>query len=121
MVAAALVISTFVFNACYYDHFDALYPSVKIVNACDTSLAFTYTASIQYIMAENCISCHNSSVQNGNINLDNYEGVVSQIANGKLAGSIQGASGVKVMPPTSSIKTCEIDKIKTWITNGHPQ
>ncbi len=110
-----------VFNSCYYDHFDALYPSVVIIDACDTTRAYTYTASIQYIMAESCISCHNSSSQSGNINLDNYDGVVSQIANGKLVGTIDRASGYKAMPPTTSLRQCEIDKIKTWITNGYKQ
>jgi cytochrome c5 len=108
-----------VLNSCYYDHFDALYPSVVIVDACDTARAYTYSASIKYIMAESCISCHNSSVQNGNINLDNYDGVVSQIANGKLVGSIDRASGFKAMPPTTSLRSCEIDKIKQWINNGY--
>lgn len=120
-IAVGFALACLLLNACYYDRFDAIYPSVKIVDACDTSLAYTYAASIQYIMAENCISCHNSSVQNGNISLDNYDCVVSQIANGKLLGTVTQSSGYKAMPPTTSLRSCEIEKIKKWINDGYPQ
>jgi cytochrome c5 len=113
VVALALLAS-----ACYYDRFEALHPLVGFVNTCDPALDSTYTASIRYIMANSCTSCHNSQSPQGNVNLDNYASVKGFVESGKLLGAIEHQAGFIAMPPATRIKDCEIEKIHAWINDA---
>jgi uncharacterized membrane protein len=89
---------------------------------CDTT-AFTYSASIQPILALHCNGCHSGSTASGGINYSAYAGIKATVDNGKLWASISHASGVKPMPyPQGSQKLddCDMIRIRKWIEAGAP-
>jgi hypothetical protein len=120
-IFAALGLISMLYQSCYYDKFDEIHPMASYVNTCDTSLANTYTASVNLIMQVNCVSCHSSSAPSGNVSLDNYSGVKAVAANGSMMGSINHSSGYNAMPPSLQIQSCEIAKLQLWINAGMPQ
>ena len=108
-------------SSCYNDKFEALHPLDGYVDTCDTTIAATYSASIAYIVSTNCVSCHNSSTANGSVSLADYNSLVAIANDGRLLGTIEHNSGYNQMPPTGSIKDCDLAKIKLWVTQGMPQ
>ncbi|MBX7126226.1 MAG: hypothetical protein K1X47_11075 [Cyclobacteriaceae bacterium] len=119
-IVAALVLGGTFLSACYYDHWEAIHPTSGLVDVCPDSVSATYAAAIRFVTAQNCVSCHNSSRQDGNIVLETYDQVKSLAATTKFLNSIQRVDGSKPMPPGVGLKACEITKIQTWITNGMP-
>jgi mono/diheme cytochrome c family protein len=83
---------------------------------CDSSNV-TYGVQVTAIM-NNCVSCHNASNPSGNIRLDNYTNVKTQVDNGKLKGSIENTAGFSPMPQGGKISDCNIAIINKWISEG---
>lgn len=107
-------------SSCYYDKLEGLHPG-GIINPCDSALPATYVGSIEYIINFNCVSCHSTKNPMGNVNLSNYEEVKSYVNSGLLLNVIERNSGYKAMPPSQSLPSCQIEKIKTWIDSNTPQ
>jgi hypothetical protein len=84
---------------------------------CDTT-SFTYAAAIQPILNNSCIGCHKTGSLGGNINLSTYAYVETQVANGKLWGSITHAAGYAPMPQGGKLSDCQITQVKKWIDSG---
>lgn len=117
---AAYLLFSLSLSSCYYDKLEGLHPG-GIINPCDPALPATYTASIEYIISFNCLSCHNSKNTSGNVNLSQLDDVKAYVASGKLLNAIEYKAGYKPMPPSQQLPACQIEKIKTWINNGTPQ
>lgn len=83
---------------------------------CDLS-GVTYTGTVVPIFESNCIGCHNSQINNGGINLTDYNTVSNLSSSGKLAGVINQAPGYTAMPPNYKLDSCDILKIETWIND----
>lgn len=67
-----------------------------------------------------CRSCHNSIFQNGGVNLESSDSVISAAKNGVLLNSIQHQSGAIPMPLNSSkMDVCDIDLILAWANEGY--
>lgn len=115
-----LLISSMVFSSCYYDKLEELNPG-EIINPCDSALPANYSGSIEYIINFNCVSCHSSKNPSGGVTLTNFSEVKSYATSGILLDVIERKSGVKAMPPSQSLPSCEIEKIKVWIETGTPQ
>jgi hypothetical protein len=77
-------------SGCYYDISEELYPNNGTTN-CDTA-SVTFSGSINGILQANCITCHNSSLASGNVNLDGFANVKTYADNGKLMGVITHSS-----------------------------
>jgi cytochrome c5 len=116
---AFIFILSLITQGCYYDSIEALNPANGYVNPCDASQQAVYSAAIKTIINYNCISCHNSSYAGGGILLDSYDNLKQYAVNGRLMNSINRVSNP--MPPTTSLASCQTDKIKQWITNNYPQ
>ena len=85
---------------------------------CDT-ISISFDKSIWPIVQNNCISCHNTTVPSGNVDLSTYDKIIPYVKNGKLYGSVAHLAGYIAMPSASvSISSCEISKIKSWIDSG---
>jgi hypothetical protein len=108
-------------SSCYYDKFNELHPLDGYVETCDPNLPNTYTETIRIILLSNCISCHNSDVRNGDVVLETYSQVKEHVQKGDLMGSILHENGYQSMPPGTSLRNCDIDKIQQWITAGLPE
>lgn len=107
-------------SSCYYDKASELpkAPDNPGTNQCDLSQA-KYSLKVQKILADNCISCHGSGLQEGNVRLDSYERVMTQVNNGKLVKSINHKSGAEPMPyGLPKMNECNISMIEEWIKNG---
>lgn len=101
-------------SSCTYDNEEEYYG-----NTCDT-LNVTFNQTIKPILDINCVSCHNGTISNGGVNLDNYSNVKALADNGKLLGVIDHQPGFKSMPPApaSKLDDCTIDKIENWLKEG---
>ncbi len=105
-------------SSCYYDNYEELYPAPLGVDNCDTSGTISYANSISPIFTNNCNGCHSSSNSNGNIVLDNYDGVLNAVNSGKLIPAIE-QTGTFPMPPGGvKLSDCKISQIKIWISQG---
>ncbi len=110
----ALVLSM---PSCYYDNREDLFPEVT---ACDTTNV-SYAADVLPVLESQCLGCHNTASQQGNVNLEGYDNVRAYAQNGRLYGSIAWLNGYSAMPPAGSqLPTCTIDKIKAWVDAGAP-
>ena len=106
LALGTLLILLVAFSSCKNNTYEAFN------TICDTSNA-QFTAVINPIISENCVSCHDGSSLGGGINLegypnvkDNYEGILSTTKSGK-------------MPPSGSpLDACSIAKIQTWVNQG---
>jgi hypothetical protein len=105
---------------CYYDKADLLYPDGKTV--CDSTATAKFSTDVLPVMNASCNSgCHSTASASAGIILDNYNGVKAQVANGKLMGSINQASGYSAMPKGGGkLNTCTIAKLQQWINAGAP-
>ncbi len=112
MLAFAMMIAS-----CYYDNREDLFPEVAVCNTSNVS----YAADVLPVLESQCLGCHNSGSQQGNVNLEGYDNVRAWARNGRLYGSIAWLNGYAPMPPAGSqLPPCTIDKIKAWIDAGAP-
>lgn len=112
--------SVLLMTGCYYDKFNELHPG-SFVDTCDPSIEVTYTNIVRHIMSQNCLSCHSSTTKKGDVILETYDQVKAYADKGDLIGVLESQQGYKAMPPTTALRSCDIDQIKTWINNGTPQ
>ena len=86
---------------------------------CDTLDTVSFTNHIQPILQSSCVGCHSSATPSGGIALENYIQTQSQVANGKLLGSVKQEPGFSAMPKGGSKLTdCSINRIEKWINQG---
>lgn len=114
-------LSTIVFNSCYYNKKDILYPDGNI--PCDATAAVKFSSDVLPVMNVSCNSsgCHNTSSAAAGIILDTYAGVKNQAINGRLMGSINQTSGYSSMPKGGAkLNNCTLTKIQQWINDGTP-
>lgn len=110
--------SAFLFNACYYDKAELLYPTNQGAT-CDTTGVISYSAKVVPILQSQCYSCHTATGGSGGINMSNYANDKVIGLNGKLYGSISHATGYFAMPQGGNImSSCDQAVIKKWITSG---
>ena len=114
-------------STCYYDSQEYLFP--KINNQCDTTGTILFS-SVDSVLQNNCVTCHNKSIAQGGVNLEGYDNVYhyatdftvnTQIP--KLQGVIRRLPEFKPMPPppSSAMDECSIRKIEMWIEQGAQQ
>lgn len=108
-------------KSCYYDSEEYLFPTAN--TNCDTTQV-TFSASVQPILQNSCLSCHSNNVSaslGGNIKLQDYSDVKIQADNGRLFGAIAHLNGVSPMPKGGQkLDDCKINVIKKWIDLGAP-
>jgi hypothetical protein len=104
------------FQSCYYDNEEELYPGVE---ECDTT-NITYSGTVVPLLdSYNCISCHGSSFPQGNVVLDNYDELKVVVDNGRFWGAINHDDGYSSMPQNlPKMDDCDLRKIRVWIDDG---
>jgi hypothetical protein len=111
-------------STCYYDSQEYLFP--KINNQCDTTGTILFS-SVDSVLQNNCVSCHNKTTNQGGVNLDGYPNVYLYATDfsvnpliPKLQGVIRRLPGFKPMPqpPDPAMDTCSFRKIEIWIKQG---
>ncbi len=106
----------FVFQACYFDKEEILYPSSG--NDCDTTNV-TYSGTVVPIMEISCNSCHGGSDPYAGIRTDNYDDLKTIVDNGKFWGAISHDPQYSPMPKDRpQLSDCALLQIETWIDNG---
>jgi len=109
----------FLFNACYYDKKDQVYPQV-VVAACDTANV-SYSVTMTNILNANCNSCHGASANSlgAGIFLNTYASVKPYINSGRLVNSILQNGSASPMPKNmAKMDVCSINKIILWVNKG---
>ncbi len=87
---------------------------------CDT-VNMEYAANVVPILQANCYSCHGTNTNSGSMGrvLEGYSNIKPYAESGTLAGVISHAQGFIPMPQNGpKLSQCNIDKIKSWISNG---
>lgn len=84
---------------------------------CDLS-NITYENSIKFIIANNCLGCHSASSKFGGIDLNTKTNCKNVINDGRLIPSIEHIIGYSAMPQGGKLSQCDIDRIKTWSSEG---
>jgi Planctomycete cytochrome C len=87
------------------------------VAKCDTATV-TYSKTIAPIIANNCVGCHNSSLQNGGFDFTNYTGVKQAVTLGRLVGAINYQPGFSGMPQGYRLSECQSATIIKWVKAG---
>jgi hypothetical protein len=129
MKITILILSTLaiviLLSTCYYDSQEYLYP--KINTQCDTTGTITFS-SVDSVLQNNCVSCHNSSSASGGVNLDGYANVYTYATTLRnntpiLTGVVRRMNGFIPMPalPAPPLDECSIRKIEIWIEQGAQQ
>ena len=86
---------------------------------CDTSGLVSFAAKVEPILKNNCFSCHNNSLNLGNVSLEGYDNIKNIAADGRLFGVINHTDGFPQMPLGGSrLDDCSIADIKKWIDSG---
>ena len=84
---------------------------------CDSS-DFTFSKTIQPILADNCMGCHNNVAPV----FTSYSGVKTLASSGKLLCVINHASGCAHMPLNAAkLSNCKIRLITKWVMAGAPE
>lgn len=112
---AVIILSGTLLPACYYDVEEILYPG-----ECNPG-EVSYSGTIIPILERECYTCHDALTQNGGINLEGYNLVLTQVQNGQFLGSIRHEVGFSAMPDgRPKLDNCTISKIEKWIDEGAP-
>jgi hypothetical protein len=83
---------------------------------CDTTNV-SYLTGLVPVINIYCRGCHNSGNPSQGVNLDNYNGVLTEVNNGQLLGGITGK--LSPMPKYSlPLSQCNIGKFRQWIKEG---
>jgi len=117
---SAVFIVLIIFNACYYDKSEIVYPNANTTN-CDTTNV-RYSNQIMSILNSNCNNCHGAAVANsigGGINLSTYTSIKPYVTNSSLLNSVLQNGKAAPMPKNASkLDDCSILAIQTWINLG---
>jgi uncharacterized membrane protein len=121
-IKTLLFISFILFNmSCYFDNAEELYPDIP--GSCDSSQA-DYLPKVKPIIQQSCYTCHSSGNANSlgsGINLETPSDLSIYVDNGSFIGSIEHSQGFSAMPKGGGkLTNCQIETIKTWISNGAP-
>ncbi len=112
-----VIFATLVFQGCYYDVEEELYPD----NATCITDSITYILTVRPILDQNCMECHNAVSNLGNVTLETYSDVAGVASSGQLVGAISHDPAYAAMPQGKSmLDDCTILKIETWVLAGSP-
>lgn len=79
----------------------------------------SFSKDVKPILNSNCLSCHNKSLAEGGIVLEDFLNVKKVVESGRLLGAINHSPGFAPMPQGGAkLPDCEITKIRTWIKEG---
>jgi len=109
-IIIVLVITSFIGFSCESSTYEEI--SGEVANP-------TYTAHIQPIIQNNCLSCH--STAGGEFpTIESYSQVRNAAEEGNMICRIDDQSCGSVMPQSGRMPQTTINTIKNWATNGFP-
>jgi uncharacterized membrane protein len=89
--------------------------------SCDTTTTISFSNHIQPIINNACLGCHTTISSSGNIALETYAEILTQVTNGKLIGSVKHLVGFSPMPKgNTKLSDCSIAQLEKWIAQGAP-
>ncbi len=105
------------FNACYYDKADLLYPNTSA--NCDTATVISYSKKIVPLLQQQCYGCHTGAMPGGGIIMGTYAADYAIAIKGSLYGSVAHTGSYSPMPKgASKLSACNLLLIKRWIDAG---
>ncbi|MBK7232187.1 MAG: hypothetical protein IPH93_07960 [Saprospiraceae bacterium] len=91
-----------------------------VTPSCDTT-GVRFGSSIVPILNLYCNGCHSGANAQGAVRLDSYGEVKKYVNSGSFIGSIEWTGSFGRMPKNGSkLRSCEISKIKKWLSDGAP-
>ena len=80
---------------------------------------FKFNADIMPTLQIYCVGCHKTTNASGGVDCSTYAGVSVVVANGKLMGAINHATGFVAMPQgMPKLSDCQIAQFRKWIAAG---
>ncbi len=105
------------FQSCYYDNEEDLYPSPP---PCDT-VNVSYADAVWPVISSSCTSCHSGIGAGGGVQLSNHTEIADAAINGRLLGVIRHDAGFSPMPKDAAqLSDCNIKKLEAWAADGAP-
>jgi len=87
---------------------------------CDTENV-SFSATVQPIIQNYCITCHGGDFPLGDLLLTNYTQISTTALSGSLLSALKGENGYIQMPYLQPpLNPCFIERIEAWINNGAP-
>lgn len=115
IIKCTLATVLFVFNSCYYENEEELYPG-----GCQTD-DVTYSGAVLPIIQTNCYRCHDAQNNQGGVTLEGYDKLKFYVDNGRLLGAIRRETGFSPMPQDAAqLSDCSIQQIASWAADGAP-
>ena len=84
-----------------------------------TTTEITYTDNVSKIVSSNCLECHSTNTDKQYPELDTYDQVKEEVANGDFLCRISGTSCGSIMPQSGKMSQSLIDVVYTWKANGY--
>ena len=112
----SLLIFISLFNSCYYDVEEELYPSLE----CDT-MDMSYAMDVVPILESKCYQCHDSQSNFGNVTIDSYDALKVYVDDRRLLGVIKHSDGkltYTLHVPASNLRSCS--PFKSQLDEGVP-
>jgi len=78
----------------------------------------TYTANVQPILQNNCISCHSGPAPSGGFSMSVFQEIKNRAESGRLSDAINHRDNLKMPYNLPKLSDCDIKKIDAWITAG---
>lgn len=121
MAIKALAIAALLMSAAcnYSEKKDAV--GTQTVPTTETPAGSTSFAALQRdLFNPFCVSCHNSTRQQGGVALDTYAGVVARVTPGNGAGSLihTEIAGSQMPPGGNATAAAQLPSLKAWIDAG---
>lgn len=117
-ILGVILLGITIASGCYYDNEVDLYPASSS-NCIEEGVS--YSADVKPILDNNCKSCHNAVVLQGDIDLDGYDKVKIFVDNSKLLSSVkQDGNSVDMPLNASKLADCLVQTIEIWINEGAP-
>ncbi len=85
---------------------------------CDANASAGFSATIQPLLATNCVGCHSGTNPNGGLDFSNFTVLQGAALDGSLVGAITGEPEFTAMPPNSRMATCDIALVEKWVAEG---
>ncbi|WP_400192836.1 hypothetical protein [Hymenobacter sp. B81] len=107
-----------ILGSCAYDNAeDIAGPAPE----CTPPAEVSYVQHITPLLNRNCYACHNSALQSGNVNLQDFGQLQQQARSGVLLGNVKHLPGYKPMPQGGAkLSDCDIALLQRWVEAGTP-
>jgi hypothetical protein len=115
----SLCIAVVIFQGCFYDKEELVYPQSTTPANCDTA-NMKFSTTISALIQARCSNCHTGAATSG-FNFTTYNPLKARATSGVLMDRLTTSDPTKLMPQGGpKLPACEIEKFRAWVNAGAP-